>query len=84
MKTFLTFAVVTMGLVMNAPAPPPSGLPPGPPSGLPPGPPVVLPPGRPVVNPPGPPRFSVPDGGSTALLMGLGLAALAAVRRKIN
>jgi VPDSG-CTERM motif len=76
MKTFLTFAVVTMGLVMNAPAPPPSGLPPGPP--------VVLPPGRPVVNPPGPPRFSVPDGGSTALLMGLGLAALAAVRRKIN
>lgn len=69
MKKFLTFAVVTMGLIMNAPAPPPPGVPPG----------------RPVVvNPPGPPTFNVPDGGSAALLMGLGLAALAAVRRKTN
>jgi hypothetical protein len=45
----------------------------------------AIPPGPPfVVNPPGPPTFSVPDGGSTVLLLGLGLAALAAVRRKIN
>jgi hypothetical protein len=66
MKKFLMFALVTMGLIMNAPAPPPPGVP---------GPPFV-------VNPPGPPTFNVPDGGSTALLMGLGLATLAAVRRK--
>jgi hypothetical protein len=72
MKTFLIFALATMGLIMNAPAPPPLGVPPGPP-----GPPFV-------VNPPGPPTFSAPDGGSTVLLLGLGLAALAAVRRKIN
>jgi hypothetical protein len=42
-------------------------------------------PGPPVgVNPPGPPTFSVPEPGSTALLLGLGFAALTAVRRKIN
>jgi VPDSG-CTERM motif len=76
MKKFLMFALVTMGLIMNAPAPPPPGVPGGPPF-------VVNPPGPPfVVNPPGPPTFNVPDGGSTALLLGLGLAALAAVRRK--
>ena len=76
MKMFLIFALVTIGLIMNAPAPPPSGVPGGPPSGVPGGPPSGV--------PGGPPTFSVPDGGSTALLLGLGLATLAAVRRKIN
>jgi hypothetical protein len=73
MKKLLASALLAMGLILNVEAGPP-----GPPF-------VVNPPGPPfVVNPPGSPTFSVPDGGSTVLLLGLGLAALAAVRRKIN
>jgi hypothetical protein len=72
MKKLLASALLAMGLILNVGA-----IPPGPPFGIqPPGPPFGI-------QTPGPPTFSVPDGGSTVLLLGLGLAALAAVRRKI-
>jgi VPDSG-CTERM motif len=54
MKKFLTFALLTMGLILNAGAQTTNFLPPAP----------------------------VPDPGSTAVLLGIGLAALAAVYRK--
>jgi hypothetical protein len=55
MKKILTFALLTLCLILNA--------------------------GAGVV---GQPPVTVPDAGSTAVLLGLGFAALAAVRQKIN
>ena len=84
MKKLLASALLAIGLILNVEA---QTTRPGPPFVVDsPGPPFVVDsPGPPSgVNPPGRPTFSVPDAGSTALLLGLGFAALAAVRRKIN
>ena len=86
MKKFFAAALLTMGLILNVGAQTGPGFVPGPPGFV---------PGRPgfpsvpvVPGVPGPPGFvpgppvSVPEDGSTVVLLGLGLVALAALYRK--